>query len=203
MRWIPSRSEPLGPRPRNDTATSWLTHGKKTGCVEVLGIASDLRPVLRLEVGEAQELAGQLLGAMGRDDRDKDRVIARKAARDARQPGAVDLDSHELRVPGAGPQHDLCPGRLDARDKARQRTHQRGHGVRSLLRARRCSTGQLIAPRRFDRSKFAQVAAERRLGDINPAVCQCAAESPLAVDRLPLEDVDDELLASFASGHDA
>ena len=153
-------------------------------------------------LGELLEALRQHRGATGIARDDENRVIARDRAGGLRQMRPVDRQGQRLRLPDTGPQNDelldafhllqvLARGALKGRAGGRRRGGiGRGPPIGAVSRL-------------LDQPQLRDVPGDRRLGGAEPALAQSASELLLVVERLAVDELEnDGLAACLHSGNE-
>ena len=169
--------------------------------VEVAGIRED-DPFHDAGVYRAAYLF-EALGERRRPTRsardDENRVVARDRSHGLGQPRAVERFGQGLRLAPPGPDdHELLDA-LDPAEKLGGGTLQRRQRRR---RARRIHAGPLVGAvaGALHQPQIGDVARDRRLRGVEAALAQTAAQLLLAVQRLAVDELQDERLAACLGG---
>ena len=119
----------------------------------------------------------------------RDGVVAGQRAGDIRQPRSIDGERKQLRLAGAGLEHDQLLDRLDVHQVLGERAAERLERARRATWSRRRRLIRAVR-RSLQEAELLDVARERRLRDVESARRQPLAQLFLAPHRLVLHDVE-------------
>src|SRR5262249_27270898 len=108
---------------------------------------------------------------------------------------AVERERERLRLPGAGADDDQLLDALDAAQEVRRRPLERGERGFGI---RRFDSGTLVraVAGALHEAEVLDVARNRRLRRVEAAPVQAAAQLLLAVERLAVDEIEEECLSA-------